>query len=76
MSDEDRRAERQRLVDRLVGLQQEMQSDPHPETKAQLLQTRQLLQQLDEARHAQWRSRSGGTDQGKLWFRPSRRIDK
>jgi hypothetical protein len=67
---EDRRAERQRLVDRLVGLQLEMQSDPDPWTRAQLLQAREALVQFDEARHEQ-RSRSGGTGQ---WFRPSRRA--
>jgi hypothetical protein len=71
MSDnEDRRAERQRLVDRLVGLQLEMQSDPDPWTRAELLQAREALVQFDEMRHAQ-RSRSGGTGQ---WFRPSRRV--
>jgi hypothetical protein len=69
----DPHAERRRLVDRLVSLQQEMASDPHPETKAQLLQTRQALQQFDEMRHAQWQSRSGGIDQGKHWFRPAGR---
>jgi hypothetical protein len=46
-----------------------MASDPGPETRAQLLQTRQALQQFDEMRHAQ-RSRSGGTGH---WFRSSRR---
>jgi hypothetical protein len=71
MSDnEDHRAERQRLVDRLVDLQQEMASDPVPETRAQLLQAREALVQFDEARHAR-RSRSGGAGQ---WFRPSRRA--
>jgi hypothetical protein len=69
---DDPRVERQRLVARLIDLQQEMVSDPGPETKAQLLQTRQALQQFDEMRHAQWRSRSGGTDQGRHWFRPAK----
>jgi antitoxin (DNA-binding transcriptional repressor) of toxin-antitoxin stability system len=75
MANDDPHTERQRLVARLVALQQEMQSDPHPETRAQLLQAREALVQLDEMRHAR-RSRSGGIDQGKLWFRPSRRIGK
>ena len=53
MSDnEDPRAERQRLVD----LQQKMASDPAPETRAQLLQTREALIQLDEARHGDYAS--------------------
>jgi antitoxin (DNA-binding transcriptional repressor) of toxin-antitoxin stability system len=70
MSDsDDPHAARQKLVARLVDLQQEMASDPGPETRAQLLQTRQALQQFDEMRHAQ-RSRSGGTGH---WFRSSRR---
>jgi hypothetical protein len=47
---DDPRVERQRLVARLIDLQQEMVSDPGPETKAQLLQTRQALQQLDGTR--------------------------
>jgi hypothetical protein len=62
---DDPRAERQRLVDRLIALQQEMASDPAPDTRAQLLQAREALTMFDEARQ---RSRSGGT-----WFRPSRR---
>jgi hypothetical protein len=71
MSDnEDRRAEREKLVARLVDLQQEMASDPAPETRALLLRARETLVQFDEVRHAQ-RSRSGGTGQ---WFRPSRRV--
>jgi hypothetical protein len=49
----DPHTERQRLVDRLVGLQLEMQSDPAPETRAQLLQAREALTMFDEMRHRQ-----------------------
>ena len=36
----------------MVGLQQEMQSDPSPETKALLLGAREALTMFDEARAA------------------------
>src|SRR4051794_37684278 len=54
MSDDDPRAERQRLLDRLISLQTEAQSSPDPETLAELLQARRALVMFDEAR-------SGGT---------------